>query len=630
MDGFSIVLAGLKGSGKTRFLHHILNRVEEETFQPTLEISRFSQMLPGFGGIEWVDTPPLSSLFSDFEHEAGVRQLLLSRKYDAICCVIDSRQLLRSVALFHQLTALEKPMFAVISDRDGESVLLAHSHDMQRDLGVFLLNADADRAHLQTRLAEVLTAGILPHACSLAPPRLERRRQELGSEWTMGRLVLACIETSAHGDLPEPVLETARDFARNNPFLRNDLYFTDVSFQLASRQVQAWKRLSGADSRKRLTMAQRVGLWAQQPLTGIPIVIGLLGLMYLFVGILGAQVLVDAMETWVFEPVLKPFFSWFAGIFPGDLIRSALLDEDFGMIPTGLFLVLGIVFPVLLTYYLFIGLLETAGYFPRLSVLLDRSMRPMGLNGKGVMPLVMGFSCVTMALMTTRMLDTKKERIIASLLLVLGMPCAPLLSTMFIILGQLPFAATLILFSILLSQIFLGGFIASRLLPGENSELIMEIPPVSMPDFRWVLKAAWVRTAAFMKEATPLFLGASLLLFGLNEAGLVRRFEEAASPVVTNFWGLPANAVQVFIKTLIRRENGVAELARLQGGFTGNQLLITLLIMTFLMPCINATLMLFKERGAKTATAILTIVLIYTTLVGGALNYGLQMAGVRW
>ncbi len=632
MAGLSIVLTGLKSAGKTRFLHHILNRVEEETFQPTLEIARFRQELPGIGEVEWVDTPPLSSLFSGFEHESAVREFLFSRNYDILCHVVDTSQLHRSVALFHQLTALEKPLFVVLSEKDADGGFVPDAPAMERSLGTFVLPAGEPRASLESRLAAMLKRGVPIPACTLAVPQLEKRRKSLpqAEAWTPGRFLLACIETVPENPpLPPDVAATAREFARSNPFLRNDLYFTDLSFQAASRQIHEWKRLRPAPA-ERITFAQRLGLWAQQPSTGIPIVIGLLALMYLFVGILGAQILVDAMEQWLFDPVLKPFFSWFAGIFPGEIVRRVLLDEDFGMIPTGLFLVLGIVFPVLLTYYLFIGLLETAGYFPRLSVLLDRSMRPMGLNGKGVMPLVMGFSCVTMALMTTRMLDTKKERIIASLLLVLGMPCAPLLSTMFIILGQLPFAATLILFGLLLIQIFLGGFIASRLLPGANSELIMEIPPITMPDARWVLKAAWVRTLAFMKEATPLFLAASLLLFGLNEAGFIQKLQDVAAPIVTDFWGLPASAVQVFIKTLIRRENGVAELARIQGGFTGSQLLVTLLIMTFLMPCINATLMLFKERGPKTAMAILAVVLVYTTLAGGAVNYGLRLAGVKW
>lgn len=631
MGDFSIVVTGLKSSGKTRFLHSLLHRVEEETFQSTMEISKIVHPLSGFGNITWIDTPSVTTLFSGFENEITVQKFLLNKQYDAICHIIDVRQFHRSIALFHQLTVLEKPMLVVIfNDEQDQGKERLDLEAIQRDLGAFLLQASADQKQLEVQFTDILAKGLTVPACSLTVSRLEQQRvTTLDVEWTTGRLVLACIEMLATPNLPPPVVEIARDFAKNNPFLRNDLYFTDLSFQIASRQIQSWQR-NETPSKDVLTWPQRIGLWAQQPLTGIPIVLSLLGLMYLFVGILGAQIFVDGIETWLFKPVLQPFFSWFASLFPGDFIRNALLDDDFGMIPTGLFLVLGIVFPVLLTYYVFIGLLENAGYFPRLSVLLDRSMRHMGLNGKGVMPLVMGFSCVTMALMTTRMLDTKKERIIASLLLVLGMPCAPLLSTMFIILGQLPFAATLILFGLLFFQIFIGGFVASRLLPGVHSELIMDIPPISMPDVRWVLQSAWVRTLAFMKEATPLFLGASLLLFGLNEAGLVRWLEETASPIVTDFWGLPSNAVQVFIKTLIRRENGVAELARLQSGFTGNQLLITLLLMTFLMPCINATLMLFKERGAKIATAIIGVVLIYTTLAGGALNYILRWIGVQW
>ena len=134
------------------------------------------------------------------------------------------------------------------------------------------------------------------------------------------------------------------------------------------------------------------------------------------------------------------------------------VDPDFGILPTGVFLALGLVMPVLFCFYLVFGILESSGYLPRLSILLDKIIRKMGLNGKGVIPLVMGFSCVTMAILTTRLLDTKKEKNIATFLLLLGMPCAPLIAVMLVILDNMPFTATLTVFGIIFAQTFIHPF----------------------------------------------------------------------------------------------------------------------------------------------------------------------------
>jgi len=629
-----IALIGLKGAGKTRLLYRICRFSLPDQFQSTMEMNEVDGDLPDGRPVRFLDTPALTSLLSNFEPEKEVRNLLFSGRPDRILFVADARNLHRSIALFHQLTLLEKPIVMAVVGLELDTEHTLDEAAMRRDLGCPVVCVAADGTDGEERLLEALAGEPVVPPLQVSVPRIDRfRREELGSTMiSQARLLRLCLpDASADGLPPEDAAKlraAARDLARNNPFLRNDLYLTDLTFTLAFRQLGGWKipRPRG----RRPNWGERIGFWAQRPITGVPVVLGLLALMYLFVGIFGAQTLVKWMQDYLFTPVLEPFFLWFTHLFPSDFMHKAVLDPDFGLVPTGLFLVLGIVFPVLLTYYIFIGFLETSGYFPRLSVLLDRMMRPLGLNGKGVMPLVMGFSCITMALMTTRMLDSRKEKIIASFLLVLGLPCAPLLSTMFIILGQLPFTATLLLFGIILSQIFLGGWLANKLVSGQQSELIMEIPPITLPDPRWVLRSAWVRTMQFMKEAVPLFLLASFLLFLLNEAGVIAWIEDASAPLVTRFWGLPAESVQVFMKTFIRRENGIAELARLKEGFTGNQMLITLLIMTFLMPCVNATFMLFKERGTRVALSIIGVVLVYTTLVGGAVNFGLRLLGVQW
>lgn len=267
---------------------------------------------------------------------------------------------------------------------------------------------------------------------------------------------------------------------------------------------------------------------------------------------------------------------------------------------------------------------------PRLSILLDKVFRKMGLNGKGVIPLVMGFSCVTMAILTTRLLDTKKEKNIATFLLLLGMPCAPLIAVMLVILEKMPFTATLTIFGIIFTQTFIAGFAANKIIPGQGSPLIFEIPPMRLPKPMQVLKSASQKTYFFIKEAVPVFIYASLFVFLFERLGGLEIAENMLRPVTSSLMGLPEKSVQVFIKTIIRRESGATELEHLKGIYTNLQLVVNLLIMTFLTPCINAIMVLFKERGKKTAALIIGTVIIYAILMGSLVNHLCLVLGVTF
>jgi ferrous iron transport protein B len=306
------------------------------------------------------------------------------------------------------------------------------------------------------------------------------------------------------------------------------------------------------------------------------------------------------------------------------------VDPDFGILPTGVFLALGLVMPVLFCFYLVFGILESSGYLPRLSILLDKVFRKMGLNGKGVIPLVMGFSCVTMAILTTRLLDSKKEKNIATFLLLLGMPCAPLIAVMLVILDKMPFSATLTIFGIIFLQTFIAGFIANKILPGQGTPLIFEIPPMRFPKPVQVVKAATRKTYFFMKEAVPVFIFAALFVFLFERIGGLEILEKFLRPLTNNLMGLPEKSVQVFIKTIIRRESGAAELEHLSGVYNNLQLVVNLLVMTFLTPCINAIMVLFKERGNKTGAVIVFSVLIYAVLMGALVNHTCRALGITF
>ena len=171
---------------------------------------------------------------------------------------------------------------------------------------------------------------------------------------------------------------------------------------------------------------------------------------------------------------------------------------------------------VVTTFFLLFGFLEDSGYIPRLAVFSDRIFRAMGLNGKAVLPMVLGLGCDTMATMTTRILSTPKERLIAILLLALGIPCSAQLATILGILGGVSFAALLTLFSVVLAQMFIVGWLAGQLLRGQRSDFIMELPPIRLPRLRNLVTKTRMRVWWYLGEAVPLFLAGTVLLFVLD------------------------------------------------------------------------------------------------------------------
>ncbi len=364
--------------------------------------------------------------------------------------------------------------------------------------------------------------------------------------------------------------------------------------------------------------------------TGIPIALAVLVAMYFFVGEFGATYLVDTLNTTFFEGILFPLVSQFTDRLPSPFLRDMIMDPDFGILPTGVFLAMGLVLPVIFCFYLSFGILEDSGYLPRISILLDNTFQKIGLNGKGVIPLVMGFSCVTMALLTTRVLNTEKEKNIASFLLYLCLPCAPLIAVMLIILDKMPISATIVVFTILTSQVLIAGYLANKILPGHRSPLFLEIPPMRLPSPFAVLKMATAKTYFFMLEALPVFILASLGVFLFERIGGLTLLEHTLGPMIHHIMGLPEKSVQVFIKTMIRRESGATELEHLRHLYTNLQLVVNLLVMTFVAPCINSFIVLFKERGIKTGLAINITVFLYAILLGSLVNHICLLFGITF
>jgi ferrous iron transport protein B len=590
-----------------------------------------------------IDTPGTTTLLPQGEDEAVARDALLHLSPDIILVVADAKNLRRGLAIVAHAAEFGLPMVLALNQWDEAlqrgidvDVALLATH-----LGIEVVPTSATNDEGIDQLASALSRPRVPRRVDGFSIKIERSLEDLApileplGPKARGVALLALAKDPAAlrhiekllGPQSAAAVEDALKLARQGfgPSIEaalNESFFRAAQ-RLASKVVTL--RREG-----RARILDVLGRAAYHPVWGIGIAALVVLALYYWVGAIGATWVVDTLEEHVFVGFLVPLVESWAARIPSDFVRDALVDPDFGLVPTGLFLAFGLVMPVLFFFYTAFGMLNESGYLPRLSVLADVLMRRIGLNGRSILPLAMGMSCVTMALLTTRMLSTQKERIILSFLLLLGVPCAPLLAVMLIILGDMPLSASFAVFGIIATQIVLAGVVAAWIIPGAAGDFILEVPPARIPSVRRVVSNAARQTARFIQEAVPFFLFASLLLFLFERVGGLAALEQAARPLMGGWLGLPDESVQVFVKTLVRREAGAAELELMRGHFSNTQLVVTMLLMTFLTPCANSLIVLFKERGPKVASVLVAVVFVYALAIGATLNALFGWLGIHF
>lgn len=385
------------------------------------------------------------------------------------------------------------------------------------------------------------------------------------------------------------------------------------------------------------SFAEKLGRWARDWHTGVPVLAVVLLLMYEFVGVIGAGTLVDFMETTIFNAYLTPFLQ---SLIPQGFVYDLLVGE-YGAISVGLTYALAIILPIVTTFFIAFGLLEDSGYLPRLAILSDRVFRFMGLNGKAVLPMVLGLGCDTMATMTTRILATRKERLIATLLLALGVPCSAQLGVILGISAGLSIGVGLTVFGVVLMQMMLVGFLSSKLIKGERGDFIFEIPPIRVPQFRNVWTKTRLRLKWYAKEALPLFLLGTLILFILDrlripspwgtKSGLAW-LETALSPLVQGVLSLPVETAKVLLLGFLRRDYGAAGLNQMvrDGVLTPVQITTALITLTLFIPCIANFFMIIREQGLRKALYILAFITPFAIAVGGAVSWTLRTLNIHF
>jgi ferrous iron transport protein B len=376
------------------------------------------------------------------------------------------------------------------------------------------------------------------------------------------------------------------------------------------------------------TWRERLSDASVKPLTGSIMALVTLASAFFIVRFIGEGLInyaLDPLFNNLWAPVVLKLSSlmgstgFFHDILIGKIIGGEVnFVESFGLLTTGLYVPLAMVLPYILAFYLVLGLLEDTGYLPRLAVLMDTIMHRLGLHGYAIIPTLLGLGCNVPAILSTRILESKRERFIASTLISIAVPCAALQAMILGLVGAQGWQYVAMVYGTLFVVWIMLGLILNRLVRGFSPELLIEIPPYRLPPWRTVLQKLWMRVYGFLREAIPIILGAVVVINILYFLGVFDAIADFTAPVVTGLLGLPREAVAAIAIGFLRKDVALGMLAPL--ALSAGQLVVGSVVLAMFFPCIATFVVLLRELGVVNMLKAAGIMIAAALIVGGILN----------
>lgn len=651
----SVVLVGHPNVGKSLVFGHLTGRYAVVSNYPgtTVEVSTGPANLAGTT-VEVQDTPGMYSLLPITDEERVGRRILLTQDVDTVVHVVDAKCLERMLPLTLQLLEMRLPTLVVVNMMDEAEALgiQVDTAALSSMLGVPVVASVATSKLGLARVRGAIAQGggrpsgesplryrhDLEKAATeieaLLPPRFASRARGISLlllQEDLELLELVRAENGAAADAIAAIVERVAGQGAST---------FEVTTTRHARAAELVSRCVRVPSRPRRSLADVLNHLAIEPLTGVPLVLAILYFgLYQFVGVFGAGDVVDFLENKLFGNHLNPYVnSLLLELMPRAdgwhyWVRE-LIGSEYGIITLGVTYAMAIVLPIVFLFFTFFSVLEDTGYFPRLALLVDRVFKRIGLNGRAVIPIVLGFGCATMATMVTRIQETRRERFITTLLLALAIPCSAQYGLVTGLLashpaGILGMSYPFLAWAGIMVFAFVGaGVLASRLVPGQSAAFYMELPPLRLPRITNIITKTLARMKWYFMEVLPLFVLASVLIWVGRLTGLFDLIIAGLVPVVGAL-GLPAEAAPSFLFGFFRRDFGAAGLFNLAqtGKLAGAQLLVSAVTLTLFLPCVAQLLIMKKERGLKATVAMALGILVTAFGVGAMVHVVLDWTG---
>ncbi len=636
-----IVLVGTPNVGKSVMFNNLTGIYATVSNYPgtSVEIIRGKTLINNVR-YEVIDTPGMYSLIPITEEERIARRILIDEKPDIVLHMIDAKNLERMLHFTLQLIEGGFNVILVLNmidelDRLGKKIDIKKLHSI---LNIPIVEA-----------VSVEKKGIdeLINKISEFKPHISPHVVEYPFEKDISKLedYIKNIDILTPRFASLLMIEEDEEIFDLIPqeFDKNKIREIVVSIKKSYKKpidliiAESRQKIAGGISeevieftgRVKLNFSEKLSRLTINPLTGLPILLIVLYLgLYIFVGKIGAGVIVDFLEGTVFEEIINPFLiNLFDKISSLKLINELFVGE-YGILTMGLRYSFAIILPIISVFFFVFAIIEDTGYLPRLAMLIDRIFKKIGLSGRAVIPIVLGFGCDTMATVVTRTLPTKRERVIATVLLALSIPCSAQLGLILALFQKKPISM-IIWLSVLSFVFLLVGFLSAKIMPGDKPIFYMELPPLRLPKLKNILIKTFTRVEWYLKEIVPVFILTSLIIWFCKLIGLFDLIINVLKYPM-NFIGLPSETSKIFLFGFFRRDYGAAGLYDLNqsGLLSGVQLVVSAVTLTLFLPCITQLIMNIKERGIKTGLFISIFVLFISYLTGYLLNIILQTIGV--
>jgi ferrous iron transport protein B len=360
-----------------------------------------------------------------------------------------------------------------------------------------------------------------------------------------------------------------------------------------------------------------------KPSTGIPLAFGIIILIFIIIRFIG-----EGLITFVFDPIFELYrpivmrLSDALGseglihdILVGDLIDGEInFLESMGLFSTGLYVPFAMVLPYIIAFYLVLSFLEDIGYLPRLAVLVDNVFHKLGIHGHGIVSVFLGLGCNVPGALSTRVLDTRKQRFISATLLAIAVPCVAQTAMIFGILGRHGIQYVALVFICLAIIYITVGYILNKMIKGESPEIFLELPPYRRPSLEALLKKTWMRVRWFLLDAVPfMFLGVFIISI-LYVTGIIEALGTVFAPITEGLFGLDRDATGALLVGFLRKDVAVGMLLPLN--MSPMQLVIASTILTIYFPCIATFMVLLKELGIKDMIKATGLMIVVTLTVG--------------